>query len=885
MSSIHPTRLSGRVLLLVIATVMVVLSGSIARAQTDTESCLDCHDDAEMTDDNGRFIGVPADWFRASVHGDQDCIDCHAEDGDFEDTPHWDGYTPVDCSSCHEDETDSFNLNFHHRARERGNRNAPTCVDCHGTGGNAHRIHGLDTRTAESACQRCHRDEAAAFSDGVHAAAGAEGKPAAGCITCHQSHGPGLPPAAGAVSKLCAGCHKDAMVAVERGGHFHIAEDPTKQLNCTSCHEPHATSRPHLSNRVVQKCNVCHENDSAAFAGSVHAELFADGDMNCVSCHSTHIAEGQVIDLDAGCAVCHEEEEVEYRSSAHRLGRIRGEHAASCADCHEGHHTLAASDTASAIHPSNIAATCARCHGEAPVLTSDFVRLPLSVPSYLESVHGKGYENGSATNGRWNRGRTATCTDCHGVHDLRSAEDRGSTINHYNIAATCGRCHKDIVEEYSQSIHGKAVSLGLRESPTCTDCHEEHLIKRHDDPTARISAEHRAKELCGDCHTNHELLSKYGMEEGVVESYLDSYHGWAVDRGSELVATCTDCHNVHEIRSPLDPASSVHVNNVTQTCGRCHEGSNPTFAQSYTHAAALRAKGYDDYARYIYIGLIIFVLGGMGVHNFIVARFEFRRIHKRRMREPYIQRWHRAERLQHLALLTSFSGLAITGFALRFPEAWWVHVIGLAGNEALRANVHRFLAVLMTLITVYHAVWILATRRGRWALTEMAPRGWDFTQLIENMAYHLKLRPRRPAFRVFDYTQKAEYWAVVWGSVVMMLTGFVLWFPTVATSWLPAWTVRVSEVVHFYEAILAVAAIFIWHFFYVIFMPNEYPMSLVWLNGRYPAEEWREFHRQEYKEVGSGPIRYPAGGGPKAVTSEPEEVSEVEERAAAATDE
>jgi formate dehydrogenase gamma subunit len=703
----------------------------------------------------------------------------------------------------------------------------------------------------------------------MHAVAAAEGKNAPGCVTCHRSHGPGLPPAAGAVSKMCAACHDDAISAVERGGHFHIGEDATEQLNCSSCHEAHATSRPHLSNRVVQKCNVCHEDDYAEFAGSVHADLMADGEMNCVSCHATHVAEGQPTDLDAGCAVCHEDEELDYRSSAHRLGRIRGEHAASCADCHEGHTMLAAADTASSIHPRNIAATCAACHADAPVLTSDFVRLPLSVPSYLQSVHGLGYENGSFSNGRWNSGRTATCTDCHGVHDLRSAEDRESSINHYNIAATCGRCHEDIVEEYSVSIHGKAVSLGLRESPTCTDCHDEHLIKRHDDPTSRVSAEHRAKELCGDCHTNVEMLSKYGMEAGVVESYLDSYHGWAVDRGSQLVATCTDCHNVHEIRSPLDPASSVHVANVTETCRRCHPGSNPTFAQSYTHAAALRAKGYDDYARYIYIGLIIFVLGGMTTHNMIISRYEFRRIYKRRRAEPYVQRWHRAERLQHLALLLSFSGLAITGFALRFPDAWWVHVIGLAGNEALRANVHRYLAVLMTLVTVYHAVWILVTRRGRWALGEMAPRRWDVTQMFENLAFHMKLRKERPAFRMFDYTQKAEYWAVVWGSLVMMLTGFVLWFPTVATAWMPAWTVRVSEVVHFYEAILAVAAIFIWHFFYVIFMPNEYPMSMVWFNGRYPAAEWKEFHRQEYDEVGDAAIRYPEGGAEHVTSGDP----------------
>ncbi|MDH3215987.1 MAG: hypothetical protein OEN01_06800, partial [Candidatus Krumholzibacteria bacterium] len=129
------------------------------------------------------------------------------------------------------------------------------------------------------------------------------------------------------------------------------------------------------------------------------------------------------------------------------------------------------------------------------------------------------------------------------------------------------------------------------------------------------------------------------------------------------------------------------------------------------------------------------------------------------------------------------------------------------------------------------------------------------------------------SFRAFDYTQKAEYWAVVWGTWIMALTGLVLWYPTVATSYLPAWTVRVSEVIHFYEAVLAVSAIFIWHFFYVIFMPGEYPMSTTWLNGRMPAGEWKETHAGEYFDEGEGAIRFPSQNG-KKTTAMPRETSD-----------
>jgi cytochrome b subunit of formate dehydrogenase len=125
------------------------------------------------------------------------------------------------------------------------------------------------------------------------------------------------------------------------------------------------------------------------------------------------------------------------------------------------------------------------------------------------------------------------------------------------------------------------------------------------------------------------------------------------------------------------------------------------------------------------------------------------------------------------------------------------------------------------------------------------------------MGYRIGIMKIRPAFGYFDYTQKAEYWAVFWGTFVMAVTGFILWFPTIATNWLPAWTVRVAEVIHFYEAILAVSSVAIWHLFHVIFTPEKYPMSTVWINGRMPSEEWKELHRGEYEKSGEGPIKYP----------------------------
>jgi cytochrome b subunit of formate dehydrogenase len=650
----------------------------------------------------------------------------------------------------------------------------------------------------------------------------------------------------------CLGCHDDATMTSEHGRRIGVTASafhagPHGGQDCVDCHTAPGNydDAPHYAKYTKVDCSTCHDDVKAQFAGSIHADLFARGDMSCTSCHTIHPRGNGHQEPLYACGNCHEKAEADYRTSVHRAGRAQTGGAATCGNCHGSHHIVAVSDSTSPVFPRNVPRLCGGCHAKEAPVTKDFVRLPVVVPAYLASVHGMGWKEGK---------KTAVCTDCHGTHDSRPASDPSSHINRVNVAATCGQCHEQIAGEYSRSIHGKAVALGIHDAPTCIDCHSEHLIKKRLDPTAAISPEHRARELCGDCHTNPELISKYGITPGMVESYLDSYHGWAMSRGSDLVATCTDCHTVHEIRSPLDSLSTVNPANVVHTCKRCHADATDTFARSYTHKAALEARGPNAWVRKLYLWLIGMVLGGMGLHNALIARHEMKQ-HLAHVRgEPYIRRWYRAETVQHMVLFLSFTGLALTGFALRFPTAWWVRLIGLGGHESMRANLHRSFGVVLVITALYHGAWMMISRRGRVSLREMAPAVHDVRQAGENMAYHLGRRRSRPAFRTFDYTQKAEYWALVWGTWVMALTGLVLWYPTVATSHLPAWIVRVSETVHFYEAILAVSAIVIWHFFFVILLPVVYPMSTTWITGRMPAHEWQEFHAGEYAEKGDGEI-------------------------------
>ncbi|MDP8208934.1 MAG: cytochrome c3 family protein [Candidatus Electryonea clarkiae] len=814
-----------------------------------TDDCFGCHADLELEAEDGHLVGVDEKAFKSSIHGDFDCIDCHEQPGDYEDIPHFTVYRPVDCSSCHDDASASFKGSFHDVAHSQGVAGSPSCSACHGLAGNPHTIHSLNQRTAESACQQCHKKEALNYDGSVHASAAQKGKASPGCIGCHPTHSAAYPPSTGAVNNLCESCHQGSMEEVHRSGHMG-GEAVNGVMSCAACHDIHATHRPHLDKGTIEACANCHPGTKEKFDGSVHEGLFLAGTMNCLSCHRTH----QVMDAneveDFGCGRCHEDSEKEYRTSVHRLARLHGDEiAATCADCHEGHHILPPADPDSPVNHFNIPNTCGNCHTNETVITADYVRLPISLPNYEESIHGAGWKEGKAT---------AVCSDCHGSHLLQSASNHESKINKINLANTCGQCHLKIAEEYKQSVHGRALAHGITDSPSCTDCHDEHLIYATDDPRSAVNPSNQADETCGKCHSDPEMAARYGLPEAVIESYQDSYHGWAIGRGGKTVASCEDCHNTHSIGSRLDPESSIHPDNVVATCGRCHENSNPKFAASYTHILARGKMMIHDWVRIIYLWLIGGVLGGMFVHNLVIFIYEMR-IHYRKTKDkPAIKRMTKNETWQHMILTISFTVLAVTGFALRFPDAWWAVLLQNIGmNEEIRRLIHRIMAAIMVGASFYHAYYLVATNRGRMLLKAIFPKMRDAKEAITNVSFYLGLTKKRTVFGMYDYTQKAEYWALIWGTVVMAITGVVLLYPDIATNYFPAWLVRVSETIHFYEAILAVSAIIIWHFFFVIILPKEYPMSWIWITGRMPKDEWEHHHGREPEDTGQYPEQLP----------------------------
>jgi cytochrome b subunit of formate dehydrogenase len=208
------------------------------------------------------------------------------------------------------------------------------------------------------------------------------------------------------------------------------------------------------------------------------------------------------------------------------------------------------------------------------------------------------------------------------------------------------------------------------------------------------------------------------------------------------------------------------------------------------------------------------------------------------------------QRIQHGILVVSFSTLVITGLPVRYPEAllsqWMFSLFG--GPEG-RALAHRIAAVVMLALGVYHVGYLLLTPKGRSELKALIPWIPDAYDAVHHLLYYVGIRKEHPKFPRFSYVEKFEYLAVVWGTVIMGATGFVLWFEVAAMRALPKWVVDVCRVAHSYEGLLAALAIVVWHFYCVHLRPGVFPMSRIWLDGRITESEMKHHHGREYEEL------------------------------------
>jgi len=247
-----------------------------------------------------------------------------------------------------------------------------------------------------------------------------------------------------------------------------------------------------------------------------------------------------------------------------------------------------------------------------------------------------------------------------------------------------------------------------------------------------------------------------------------------------------------------------------------------------------------DIVAEIYIIAIIVIIGAMIVHWLLDI---LRHVRLVLTAKPQVRRMRNHEVWQHTFLMLSFMALVLTGFALRYSEGWIAQFLfGWEGGFELRGYIHRLSAIVYLISIIWHTLYITISARGRQFFIDMLPNWNDFKQFWQRMMFNIGRSNVRPVFGRFSYVEKAEYWALVWGTVVMVVTGFLLWYDNWWVQFLPKGFLDVALVVHFYEAWLATLAILIWHFYSVLFHPSVYPMNPSWLTGRMPEKMYEHEH-------------------------------------------
>jgi formate dehydrogenase gamma subunit len=521
---------------------------------------------------------------------------------------------------------------------------------------------------------------------------------------------------------------------------------------------------------------------------------------------------------DSDCLLCHEDKTLAKTNATGQVKSLYVDAARlkvsthstnTCASCHRDVTDKHPDDN---VVPKPV--TCANCHER------------LS-ERYNASVHALALKAGDAA--------APTCRDCHGAHEILPPTNPASPLYPSNLSQTCGVCHDQVAAAVQASVHGQGTAAGKREAATCIDCHSEHAIEQlKTNATLRVSAE-----VCSRCHASERINTKFNLPKDRVQTFFESYHGLASQYGSTLAANCASCHGYHLVLRSADPKSSINTNNLVATCGKCHPGATQNFTSGKIHVTGVPGKAIGEvinfWVRRIYLILIFGTIGFMLAHNGILWLRKIAKYYRDGTRT--ILRMDLCQRWQHFLLVGSFIALAVTGFALKWPESWIAKLLG--SHEDFRRWSHRVAGIIILALGVYHVFYLIFSRNGRQLFKDFLPVKKDAADLVQTTRYLVGHTNERPKIGRFGYAEKMEYWAVAWGTIIMGVTGLVIWFKIDVTQFLPRWIVEVATTIHYYEAILACLAIIVWHFYHVMLDPDVYPVNFAFWDGKV-SKHWQE---------------------------------------------
>jgi cytochrome b subunit of formate dehydrogenase len=207
------------------------------------------------------------------------------------------------------------------------------------------------------------------------------------------------------------------------------------------------------------------------------------------------------------------------------------------------------------------------------------------------------------------------------------------------------------------------------------------------------------------------------------------------------------------------------------------------------------------------------------------------------------------ERIEHWLAFASFSTLAVTGLVQKFAEvALSQSIISLLGGIETVRVIHRIAAFVLMIETIYH---IGAVAYRTFVLRKpmnMLPGLEDVRNAWKAILHNLNPKKPKPQQGRYTFDEKFEYWAFVWGSAIMAVTGFMLWNPIASAKILPGEIIPAAKAAHGGEALLAVLAILVWHLYHVHLRHLNLSMFTGYLN----EKEMREEHPIELANIKAG---------------------------------
>lgn len=341
------------------------------------------------------------------------------------------------------------------------------------------------------------------------------------------------------------------------------------------------------------ECLTCHDQQGTTFKTSAH------GGLGCTDCHSNFRAYPHAENAPrVKCDTCHADSVTKLKGSAH--ASVSAE---PCLGCHgDAHGILPASNPKSAVYPQNLPRTCGTCHGDSKMAKKHGITEVYSL--YVDSIHGSALTKDGLL-------VAASCSSCHGSHQILSSKNAKSRTAHGNIPATCGTCHAGPKEAYLKGVHGKNMEAGNTGTPVCTDCHNAHQISR----VETAAFQKNTTGTCGGCHSEQ------------LTTYRDTFHAQVSALGYVETAHCWDCHEAHEVLPGSNPKSTVAKANLTKTCGKCHAGATASFISYQPHADSHNGDTYPmlHYSAIFMNLLLSGVLGFFTLHMilwFLRSRFD-----------------------------------------------------------------------------------------------------------------------------------------------------------------------------------------------------------------------------------------------------------------------